>query len=64
MLSDNPAVAACRVEVELLSHEVAESGAVQVSARANDAVTWETTQLPCHVGQDVDCKSTKYMMST
>lgn len=39
MLSDDPAVAAWRVEMELLSHEVAETGGVQVGARANDAVT-------------------------
>ncbi len=56
MLSDDPAVAAGRVEVELLSHEVAETGRVQVGARANDAVTGETAQLPGHVGQDVHWK--------
>lgn len=32
MLSDDPAMAAGRVEVELLAHEVAETGRVQVSA--------------------------------
>lgn len=53
MLSDDPAVATGRVDVQLLSHEVAETGRVQVGARANDAVTGETTQLPGHVGQDV-----------
>jgi len=53
MFSDDPGVAAGRVEVELLSNEVAETGGVQVGARANDAVTGETTQLPGHIGQDV-----------
>lgn len=53
MLSDDPAVAAGRVEVELLSHEVAETCGVQVGARADDAVTREAAQLPGHVGQDV-----------
>lgn len=56
MLSDDPAVAAGRVEVELLSHEVAETRRVQVGARANDAVAGETAQLPGHVGQDVHWK--------
>lgn len=55
MLSDDPAVAARRVEVELLSHEVAETGRVQVGAGANDAVARETTQLPGHVGENVHC---------
>lgn len=53
VLSNDPAVAAGRVKMELLSHDVAETGRVQVGARANDAVTGETTQLPCHIGQDV-----------
>lgn len=53
MLADDPAVAAGRVEVELLSHEVAETCGVQVGARADDAVTREAAQLPGHVGQDV-----------
>lgn len=56
MLSDDPAVAAGRMEVEFLSHEVAKTGRVQVGARANDAVTGETTQLPGHIGQDVHWK--------
>lgn len=56
MLSDDPAMAAGGVEVELLSHEVAETGRVQVGAGADDAVTGETTQLPGHVGQDVHWK--------
>lgn len=55
MLSDDPAVAAGRVQVELLSHEVAETGRVQVGAGADDAVTGETAQLPGHVGQNVHC---------
>lgn len=55
MLSDYPAVAARRVEVELLSHEVAETGGVQVGAGADDAVAGETAQLPGHVGQNVHC---------
>lgn len=60
VLSNDPAVAAGRVKMELLSHDVAETGRVQVGARANDAVTGETTQLPCHIGQDVHWK-TKYI---
>lgn len=53
MLANNPAVAAGRMEVELLSHDVAETGRVQVGARANDTVTGQATELPCHIGQDV-----------
>lgn len=53
MLSDDPAMAAGGVEVELLSHEVTETGRVQVGSGANDAVTRETAQLPGHVGQNV-----------
>lgn len=53
MLPDDPAMAARRVEVELLSHEVAETGGIQVGARADDTVTRETAQLPGHVCQDV-----------
>lgn len=56
VLSDDPAVAAGRVEVELLSHEVAETGRVQVGAGADDAVAGEAAQLPGHVGQDVHCR--------
>lgn len=59
MLSDDPAMAAGRVEVELLSHDVTETSGVQVSAGANDAVTGETAQLPGHIGQDVDWGGTK-----
>lgn len=55
MLSDDPAMAARRVEVKLLPHEVAETGRVQVGAGADDAVTGETAQLPGHVGQNVHC---------
>lgn len=56
MLSNDPAVAAGRVEVKLLSHQVAETCRVQVGARANNTVTGETTQLPGDVGQDVHWK--------
>lgn len=53
MLSNDPAVTAGRVEVELLCHDVAETGRVQVGTRANDTMTGETTQFPCHIGQDI-----------
>lgn len=56
MLADDPAVAAGWVEVELLAHEVAETGRVQVGAGADDAVAREAAQLPGHVGQDVHWK--------
>lgn len=56
MLSNDPAMTARGVEVELLSHQVAETGRVQVGARADDAVTWEAAQFPCHIGQDVHCR--------
>ena len=53
MLSDDPAMAGGRVDVQFLSHQVAETGRVQVGAGANDTVAWETAQLPGDVGQDV-----------
>lgn len=56
MLANDPAMAAGRVEVELLAHEVAEAGRVQVGAGADDAVAREAAQLPGHVGQDIDWK--------
>lgn len=59
MLADDPAVAAGRVEVELLAHEVAETGRVQVGAGADDTVAREAAQLPGHVGQDVHWKEQK-----
>lgn len=59
MLADDPAVAAGRVDVELLAHEVAETGRVQVGAGADDTVAREAAQLPGHVGQDVHWKETK-----
>lgn len=59
MLSNDPAVTARRVEVELLCHDVAETCRVQVGTRANDAMTGETTQLPCHISQDVHCGGKK-----
>lgn len=55
MLPDYPAMAARGVEVKLLSHEVTETGRVQVGAGADDAVTGEPAQLPGHVGQNVHC---------
>lgn len=59
VLADDPAVAAGRVEVELLAHEVAETGRVQVGAGADDTVAREAAQLPGHVGQDVHWKEQK-----
>lgn len=56
MLPNDPAVAAGRVEVQLLSHDVAETGRVQVGTRADDAVTGQAAQLPGHIGQDVHCE--------
>ena len=53
VLPHDPAVAAGRVQVQLLAHQVAEAGGVQVGAGANHAVARETAQLPRHVGQDV-----------
>lgn len=53
MLSNDPAVTAGRVEVELLCHDVAETGRVQVGTRANDAMAGEPTEFPCHIGQYV-----------
>lgn len=56
MLADDPAMAAGGVKAELLSHEVAETGRVQVGAGAYDTVTGEAAQLPGYIGQDVHCR--------
>lgn len=53
MLPNDPTVAAGRMEVELFSHEVTETGRVQVGARANHSVTGKTTQFPGNIGEDV-----------
>lgn len=53
VLSNDPAVATAGVQVELLSHQVAETGRVQVGAAADDAVLGQTAQLPGYVGQDI-----------
>lgn len=53
MLPDDPAVTARRMQVELLSHNVAETSRVEVCAGANHTMTGEATQFPGNVGQDV-----------
>lgn len=53
VLPDDPAVAARRVDVELLANQVAEAGRVQVGAGADDTVTGEAADLPGNIGQDV-----------
>lgn len=53
MLSQDVAVEAGGVDAQLLRHDVAEAGGVQVGAAADDAVFGQTAQLPGHVGQNV-----------
>lgn len=60
MLSDDPTMAARRMQVEFLSHDVAETSRVEVSARANHTVTGEATQFPGNIGQDVHWEGAKW----
>lgn len=55
MLSNNPAMAAGRVELQLLAHNVTEPSRVQVGATADHAVLGQTAQLPGHIGQNIHC---------
>lgn len=53
VLSHDPSVAAQGVDAQPLSHEVAETGRVQIAATANNAVFGEATDLPGHIGQNI-----------
>lgn len=54
MLANNPPVAAGWVQAQFLTHQVAEPGRVQVGATTNHTVPGKATQLPCHIGQDIN----------
>lgn len=54
MLSNHPAVAAGCVQTQFLTHQEAESSRVQVGAATDHTVPGKATQLPCHVGQDIN----------
>lgn len=59
MLSQNVAVEAACVDSQLLGHDEAETGRVQVGAAADDAVLGKAAELPRHVGHDVHCVGVK-----
>lgn len=59
MLSNNPSVAAQRVDAKSFSHEVAETGRVQIAAATNNTVFRKATDLPGHVGQNIHCKQNR-----
>lgn len=56
VLPQDPAIEAAGVDPQLVGHQEAESGRVQVGAAADDAVLGEAAQLPGHVGQHVNCR--------
>lgn len=55
MLSQDVAVEATRVDAQLLGHDEAEAGRVQVGAAADDPVFGKAAELPGHVGHDIHC---------
>lgn len=59
MLSQDVTVEAGGVDAQLLGHEEAETGRVQVGAAAEDAVLGKAAELPCHIGHDVHCVGVK-----
>lgn len=54
MLSNHPAVAAGWMQTQFLTHQEAKPSRVQVSAATNYTVSGKATQLPRHVGQDIN----------
>lgn len=63
MLSNDPPVAAQRVDAQPFSHEVAETGRVQIAATANNTVFGEATDLPGHIGQNIHCEENRGVTS-
>lgn len=63
MLSDDPSVAAQGVDAQPFSHEVAETGRVQITATTNNTVFGEATDLPGHIGQNIHCEENKGITS-
>lgn len=59
MLPQDVAVEAARVDAQLLGHDEAETGRVQVGAAADDAVLGKAAEFPRHVGHDVHCVGVK-----
>lgn len=55
MLSNNPAMAAERMDIQSFAHEVAETGRVQIATTSNNAVFRKATDFPGHVGQNIHC---------
>lgn len=55
MLPQDPAIEAAGMDAQLVGHQIAEAGRVQIGATADDAVFGQAAQLPGHVGQDVHC---------
>lgn len=55
MLSNNPAMAAERMDIQPLTHEVAETGRVQIATTSNNTVLRKATDFPGHIGQNIHC---------
>lgn len=60
MLSNHPAMAAGWVQTQLLTHQVPEPGRVQVGAATNHTIPGKATQLPRHIGQDINYICSKF----
>ena len=41
-------------DVKFLTDEKAEAGRVKHGPAAEDTVLWETAQLPCHIGENIN----------
>lgn len=59
MLSNNPPMAAQRMDAQSFSHEVAETGWVQIAATTDNTVFRKATDLPGHIGQNIHCKQNR-----
>lgn len=60
VLANNPAMGGGRSDIQLLGEVEAESGRVQVSARADHMVLGETRQFPCNIGEDIHWNERKW----
>ncbi|KAI1232564.1 hypothetical protein IHE44_0006392 [Lamprotornis superbus] len=63
MLSNDPSMAAQGVDAQPFSHEVAETGRVQIAATTNNTVFGEATDLPGHIGQNIHCEENRGVTS-
>ena len=63
MFTDDEAVTAGGRDAEALTHQETEPGRIQHAPAANHTVLGETTDLPRHIGQDINCKAIQVIQS-